>query len=141
MPFFRFLWTTHAQKDLVPTSVAARVRVFMEGPALRCANMPNTSLTAPARWNTSADFVRSGEHDPVRSNSKLTRQPRLGCTLYLIRQTTLSTKLSVILNLKIALFGLLLSHSAWLITISLATNHSMWTTLSTRNPSIGISSV
>ena len=123
--FFRFLLAAHAQENLVPTSVAARIRVFMEETARCCAIIPNTSLNAPVQANTSADHVRSGENDPVRNYLKWTRKPGLGCILYLIRRTTLSTKHSVILNLKITLFGLLSSHSAWLTTPNLPTSRFM----------------
>ena len=80
--FFRFLLAAHAQENLVPTSVAARIRVFMEETARCCAIIPNTSLNAPAQGNTSVDHVRSGENDPVRNYLKCTRKPGLGCLFH-----------------------------------------------------------
>jgi len=64
------MWAAHAQREHVPTSVAARILVFMEEPVRCCAIIPNTSLNASAKGNTSVDFVRSGDHDPARSNLK-----------------------------------------------------------------------
>ena len=120
---FRFLEIKLVQKNHAVISAATRVHVLTEALALSYVTTPNTSSTAHAGQNISADFVKSKERYLVKSRSRNTHGASRGCINCLIQQRTLCMKSSAISQPRIDLSGHWLSRSAWLITNILRTRH------------------
>ena len=111
--FFPSRRTTHAQVNHVITSAVKTIPVLTEEHAPNCANTPNKSSTARARFKIMANSARKIFLNLASSyNSRLRTQYNQMYTPCMIQQRRRCTKPSVISLLKLDSFGLCSSPSA-----------------------------